>query len=166
MAGDNHKNDNGIETAWIKELASILDETGLTEIEVEKDDIRLRVAREAAPIIAAGASAQTAPLAAPAPSPDATPPRPASNPGLAGAAGAHPGAVRSPMVGTAYLSPSPGADPFIKVGTSVSEGQTIMIVEAMKTMNPIPAPRSGAIKEILVSDAQPVEYDEPLVIIE
>lgn len=152
-----HK-DHDAEAAWIRELAGILDETGLTEIEIEKDDFRLRVSRQGnvaayaapAPVAAASASA-----------PAASAQSAASAPGPS-----HPGAVKSPMVGTAYLSPSPGADPFVREGSQVSEGQTLLIIEAMKTMNPIAAPRAGRIVKIIVADAQPVEYDEPLLVIE
>lgn len=154
--------DYALEAGWIRELAGILEETGLTEIEIEKNDVRLRVSRQggasqvvaAAPVAAAPAPAAVAPAAAPAP----------AAPSSAGAE--HPGAVKSPMVGTAYLSPSPGAAAFVTEGASVTEGQTVMIVEAMKTMNPITAPRSGSVTKILVSDAQPVEFDEALLIIE
>lgn len=152
-----HK-DLGAEAAWIRELAGILDETGLTEIEIEKDEIRLRVSRQGnVAAYAAPAPIPAAPTAAPAASaPPAAPPGGAS----------HPGAVKSPMVGTAYLAPSPGSDPFVREGSQVSEGQTLLIIEAMKTMNPIAAPRSGRVVKIIVSDAQPVEYDEPLLVIE
>lgn len=147
-----------IESGWIRELAAILHETGLTEIEIEKADVRLRVSRAAsgpathiaAPAPAAPAASDTSPAAAP----------PAPSPAN------HPGAVPSPMVGTAYLAPSPGAEPFVKKGDQVREGQTLMIIEAMKTMNPIAAPRAGVVAEILVSDSQPVEFGEPLAIIE
>jgi len=141
-----------IESGWIRELASILYETGLTEIEVEKGDVRLRVSRAAA-----GPVGHAAP---PAPAPAESPAAPAPSPA------AHPGTVPSPMVGTAYLAPTPGADPFVTKGDQVREGQTLMIIEAMKTMNPIAAPRAGVVKEILVSDSQPVEFGEPLAIIE
>ncbi len=156
MSENKRKNDLGLEAAWIRELAGILEETGLTEIEIEKDALRLRVSRQggAAPMTAAV-------MAAPAP----TPAQAASTP-LAPAGSEHAGAVKSPMVGTAYLSPSPGADPFISEGATVTEGQTVMIVEAMKTMNPIAAPRSGTVTKIFVSDAQAVEFGEPLLIIE
>ncbi len=147
-----HK-DHGLEAEWIRELAGILKETGLTEIEIERDDTRLRVSRQGG-------------VAALAPAPTAAAPQPAAAPAAPAAPAAHPGAVKSPMVGTAYLAPSPGAEPFVREGTEVAEGQTVMIVEAMKTMNPIVAPRSGKVAKILVSDAQPVEFDEPLLIIE
>lgn len=147
--------DHTLEAGWIRELAGILEETGLTEIEIEKNEVRLRVSRQggvAAPIVAAASA--VAPASGPVPT--------ASAP-----AGAdHPGALKSPMVGTAYLAASPGATPFVKKGDSVSEGQTVLIVEAMKTMNPITAPRSGTVTKVFVSDAQPVEFDETLLIIE
>jgi acetyl-CoA carboxylase biotin carboxyl carrier protein len=146
--------DHGLEAAWIRELAGILEETGLTEIEIEKDAVRLRVSRQGG--VAAFAPAPVAASAPNAPAP-AAPAVPAAS---------HPGTVRSPMVGTAYLSPSPGSEPFAKEGSMVTEGQTILIVEAMKTMNPIAAPRAGRVVKVLVTDAQPVEYDEPLIIIE
>lgn len=156
MAGNKDKDDRGAEARWIRELAGILEETGLTEIEIEKGGARLRVSRQGGAVAAFAPPAQAAPAPA-APAQPATPSAPAND---------HPGAVKSPMVGTAYLSPSPGAAAFAKEGDMVSEGQTVMIVEAMKTMNPITAPRAGKVSKILVSDAQPVEFDEPLLIIE
>ena len=151
-----HK-DHGLEAAWIRELAGILEETGLTEIEIEKDNTRLRVSRQGG----LAAYAAPAPAAAPAATPAAS-----SQPAAASApAESHPGAVKSPMVGTAYLSPSPGADPFVREGAQVSEGQTLMIVEAMKTMNQIPAPQSGTIAAILVEDGQPVEFGQTLILL-
>ncbi len=148
--------DRGGEALWIRELAGILEETGLTEIEIERDGARLRVSRQGG-----GAPAAYAPVAA-APSP-----APLSAPASAAAPAIdHPGAVKSPMVGTAYLSPSPGAAAFVSEGGAVTEGQTVLIIEAMKTMNPITAPRAGKVTKILVSDSQPVEFDEPLLIIE
>lgn len=148
---------NANEAAWIRELAAILDETGLSEIEIEKSDVRVRVARNAGGMIAHVAA--PASTAAPAPRPAATsqPTAPAGPPA---------NAVPSPMVGTIYLSPAPGADPFVKVGDKVAQGQTLMIVEAMKTMNPIAAPAAGVVKQILVRDAQPVEFGEPLIVVE
>ncbi|MEO1135550.1 MAG: acetyl-CoA carboxylase biotin carboxyl carrier protein [Pseudomonadota bacterium] len=159
MSDKKDQKDHGGDSAWIRELAGILEETGLTEIEIEKNDVRLRVSRQGggAAIYAA------APPAPSAPAPAAASAAPASN---TTPESSHAGAVKSPMVGTAYLSPSPGADPFTSEGAQVTEGQTIMIVEAMKTMNPIAAPRSGKVTKIFVTDAQPVEYDEPLLIIE
>lgn len=146
---------NAAEAAWIRELAAILDQTGLTEIEIQKADMRVRVSR-------GGAAVAYAPAAGAAP---------AARPVVAQAAEAKPagppaGAVTSPMVGTVYLSPAPDAAAFVKVGDKVALGQTLMIVEAMKTMNPIAATRAGAVKQILVRDAQPVEYGEALIVIE
>ena len=155
MAGKNGKHDRELESEWIRQLAGILEETGLTEIEIEKDAVRLRVSRQG--------GAMTTAVAAPAPV--NTAPTPATAAPVASISD-HPGAVKSPMVGTAYLSPSPGAAPFVTEGGQVSEGQTLMIVEAMKTMNPITAPKSGKVVQILVNDSQPVEFDEPLLIIE
>ncbi len=153
-----------IDTKVVRKLADILKDTGLTEIEVESGGLKIRVAREltvAAPaaVIAAPVAAVAAPVAA-APVPAAAPATPAAPARAAG------DEVKSPMVGTVYLQPQPGANPFIKVGDTVTQGQTLLIVEAMKTMNPIPSPRAGKIVEILISDAQPVEFGEPLVIIE
>jgi acetyl-CoA carboxylase biotin carboxyl carrier protein len=139
----------------IRELAKLLEETGLTEIEVEADDFRIRVARTAAGA-AASASVVSAPLSSPVIMPIPT------SVDLA----KHPGAVTSPMVGTAYLGPEPGARPFVEVGSEVRLGQTLLIVEAMKTMNQIPAPRAGKVVQILIADGQPVEFGEPLMIIE
>src|SRR3954468_3860931 len=142
------------DSALIRELALLLDETSLTEIEIERSGLRVRVARNITVSAAMPASFQPAPVAA----------------GAGPAAGAdlakHPGVVPSPMVGTAYWSPEPGAKPFIDVGSKVSAGQTLLIIEAMKTMNQIPSPRAGTVTQILVEDGQPVEFGEPLVIIE
>ena len=137
----------------VLELTKLLDETGLTEIEIEQDGQRVRVARNAA---AAPAAARPAAPAAPAPQPIAASPDPAK----------HPGVVVSPMVGTAYAAPEPGAKPFIEIGTHVKAGDTLLVVEAMKTMNQIPAPRAGTVIQILFEDGQPVEFGEPLVIVE
>jgi acetyl-CoA carboxylase biotin carboxyl carrier protein len=149
-----------IDPGLVRELAAILNDTGLSEIEVEHGELRLRLARTltaaAAPTVAHVVHAPApAALAAPAPAAPAAPDH-----------SKHPGAVPSPMVGTAYLSPEPGAPSFIKVGDTIAQGQTLMVVEAMKTFNPIPAPRAGKVIAILVEDAQPVEFGEPLVIIE
>jgi len=153
----------------VRELAKVLDDTGLTEIEVEYGDLRLRLARTLS--LAPPPPTQThvvhsapAPLTAlPAPQPMPIAPAPAeAAPDLS----KHPGMVPSPMVGTVYLAPEPGADVFIKPGDAVSAGQTLLVIEAMKTFNPIPAPRAGKVTAILVSDAQPVEFGEPLLIIE
>jgi acetyl-CoA carboxylase biotin carboxyl carrier protein len=146
------------DSALIRELALLLDETSLTEIEIERAGLRVRVARNIS--IAAGIPAAVPMAAAPV----------AATAAAVAAAGAdfskHPGVVPSPMVGTAYWSPEPGAKPFIEVGAKVSAGQTLLIIEAMKTMNQIPSPRAGTVTQILVEDGQPVEFGEPLVIIE
>jgi len=147
-----------IDARLVRKMADILTETGLSEIEVERGGLRIRVAKT---LTAAVQVAHAAPSYASAPV--------AAAPAEAAAAPAAPArgeVVKSPMVGTVYLKPSPEAEPFIKVGDSVEAGATLLIVEAMKTMNPIPAPRSGRIVEVLVGDAQPVEFGEPLVVIE
>jgi len=150
----------------IRQLANVLDETNLTEIEVEHKDLRVRVARQlSAGAVAAApvAVAAPAPVTAPAPAPAAAAPVEIA---VSADAASHPGAVTSPMVGTAYLAPEPGAAQFIEVGKSIKKGDTILIVEAMKTMNQIPAPKAGTVSAILVEDGQPVEFGEPLIIIE
>ncbi|MBZ3693036.1 acetyl-CoA carboxylase biotin carboxyl carrier protein [Phyllobacterium calauticae] len=151
---------NGIDKVMIRDLAEILNETDLTDIEIEQGDLRIRVSRQitmqaAAPqaVYAQAPAAIAAPSAVPA---DAA--KPAGDPSK--------NAVPSPMVGTAYLSPAPGARAFIEVGSKVKEGQTLMIIEAMKTMNQIPSPRAGTVTAILIEDSQPVEYGELLVVIE
>ncbi|EPE98913.1 acetyl-CoA carboxylase biotin carboxyl carrier protein [Rhizobium grahamii] len=152
---------NGIDQALIRDLANILNDTDLTEIEVEQDDLRIRVSRAgntqyiqapmAAPAFAAAAApAVAAPVAA-------APAAPARNPA---------NTVSAPMVGTAYMAPAPGARAFIELGATVKEGQTLLIIEAMKTMNQIPSPKSGKVTEILVEDGSPVEYGQALVVIE
>jgi acetyl-CoA carboxylase biotin carboxyl carrier protein len=139
----------------IRELAKLLDETGLTEIEFERDGVSIRVARiMAAP--GARSRAMDMPVAVPAAAAPAGPADPAQ----------HPGVVISPMVGTAYLGPAPGAKPFVEIGGQVKAGEPIIIIEAMKTMNQIPAPRSGTVIQILVEDGQPVEYGQPLLVVE
>lgn len=146
----------GIDQALIRDLANILNETDLTEIEVEQDALRIRVSRAGTPMMSMPQMAYQA-----APAPVAVAPVIAAEPvrNLANA-------VTAPMVGTVYLSPAPGSRPFIEVGSIVKEGQTLLIIEAMKTMNQIPAPRSGKVVEILTEDSRPVEYGEALVIIE
>jgi acetyl-CoA carboxylase biotin carboxyl carrier protein len=148
----------------IRELAELLDKSTLSEIEVEEEDFRIRVAREVPAAVNYTAPAAAMPVAAPAPvaaAPAAAPAAPAAaNPAD------HPGAVTAPMVGTVYTAPSPGADAFIKVGDTVKEGDTHLIIEAMKVMNQIAAPKSGKVKEIFFADAQPVEFGEILCIIE
>ncbi|SRR5579871_5347461 len=146
------------DSALIRELALLLDETSLTEIEIERAGLRVRVARNIS--IAAAIPAQAAsivPTQTVAAAGAATPAADFAN---------HPGVVPSPMVGTAYWAPEPGAKPFIEVGAKVAAGQTLLIIEAMKTMNQIPSPRAGTVTQILVEDGQPVEFGEPLVIIE
>jgi acetyl-CoA carboxylase biotin carboxyl carrier protein len=145
-----------VDQSLIRELAALLNETGLTEIEVERDDTRIRVARSAAPAVIHAPMPASAPAAPPAKVEAAAPADLAS----------HAGAVVSPMVGTAFRSPEPGAKPYVEVGDKVREGQTLLIIEAMKTMNQIPAPRAGTVLNIMVEDGQPVEYGEPLMIIE
>ena len=154
MTADQSKSSKKIESEWIRELAAILEETGLTEIEIEKDAVRLRVARQGAPVSYAAAPAAPAAAAS------------GNAPAAAPSEAEHPGAVKSPMVGTAYHAAQPGATPFVQEGATVSEGQTVMIVEAMKTMNQIPAPTSGTVKRILVEDGAPVEFGAPLMVVE
>ena len=147
------------DSALIRELASLLDETSLTEIEIERAGLRLRVARNVS-VAAAMPATFHAMAAAPAAAASAAASAAAND------LSAHPGVVPSPMVGTAYWAPEPGAKPFVDVGTKVTVGQTLMIIEAMKTMNQIPSPRAGTVTQILVEDGPPVEFGEPLVIIE
>ena len=146
------------DSALVRELALLLDETSLTEIEIERAGLRLRVARNISVAATMPMQMAAAPAALPATAAAAAP--------AAADLSKHPGAVTSPMVGTAYWSPEPGAKPFIEVGSKVSAGQTLLIIEAMKTMNQIPSPRAGTVTQILVEDGQPVEFGEPLVIIE
>jgi acetyl-CoA carboxylase biotin carboxyl carrier protein len=145
------------DSALIRELALLLDETSLTEIEIERAGLRVRVARNITVTAAMPANYQ-----APASIGGGASVTPAAVADMA----KHPGVVPSPMVGTAYWSPEPGAKPFIEVGSKVSAGQTLLIIEAMKTMNQIPSPRAGTVTQILIEDGQPVEFGEPLVIIE
>jgi acetyl-CoA carboxylase biotin carboxyl carrier protein len=147
-----------IDQDLIRGLARLLDETGLTEIEIEQNGLRVRVARQAGGAIAA---VPVAPAAAAVPTAVIAPVPPgAIDPAK------HPGTVMSPMVGTAYVAPEPGAKPFVEVGSSVRAGDTLLIIEAMKTMNQIPAPRAGTVIQILIEDGTPVEFGEPLMIIE
>lgn len=149
----------------IGEIAGIMAETGLTEVELKQGDSTLRLSKVAgvvaAPAVVAAAPPAGAAVAATAQSAAEAPAAPA-----AASPAEHPGAVNSPMVGTVYLAPQPGADPFVGVGDRINEGDTLMIIEAMKVMNPLPSPRAGTVKAILVSDAQPVEFGDPLIIIE
>jgi len=149
------------DSSLVRELALLLDETSLTEIEIERAGLRLRVARNMSIAASIPANYQVAP-AAPAPAAAAAPAPAATAADLA----KHPGAVPSPMVGTAYLASEPGAKRFIDVGSKVTVGQTLLIIEAMKTMNQIPSTRAGTVTQILVEDGQPVEFGEPLVIVE
>jgi len=158
-----------VDTGLVRELAELLDSTNLTEIEVKDGDRVIRVARTAAAVTVAAA----APAYAPAPPAGGwpAPPPAAAAPAAAAPAGDgdlknHPGVVKSPIVGTAYLTPEPGAAAFISEGATVKAGDTLLIIEAMKVMNPIAAPKGGVIKAILVNSEQPVEYDQPLVVIE
>jgi len=152
-----------VDPAFIRRLAELLDETQLTEIEVQDGERKVRVVRKPAPvaaIAAAPAPVAAAPVLAAAPVPAIAAPAPADDPAD------HPGAIKSPMVGTAYLSSAPGTPAFVQPGKTVAAGDTLLIVEAMKVMNPIVAPRAGTVKMILVDNAQPVEFDQPLVIVE
>ena len=148
----------GIDQQLIRDLAGILNDTNLTEIEVELGDLKVRVSRQS-PAIHAVAASQ--PVYVPPSGSHIAPSAPASAP-----VDLSKNAVPSPMVGTAYLSPSPDAKPFVEIGQIVKEGETLLIIEAMKTMNQIPSPRSGTVTAILIEDAQPVEYGMPLVVIE
>ncbi|WP_413872198.1 acetyl-CoA carboxylase biotin carboxyl carrier protein [Albidovulum sp.] len=164
MTKPNHESD----VAFIEALADLLNRNDLAELSVKREfgehdclnvKVKKYVAVAAAPVAVAAAAAPAHPAA----------PAPAAAPAAAGASAdpaSHPGAVTSPMVGTAYLSPEPGAEPFVTVGAQVKEGQTLLIIEAMKTMNHIPAPRAGTVRRILVEDGSPVEYGAPLLIIE
>jgi acetyl-CoA carboxylase biotin carboxyl carrier protein len=144
----------GIDQNLIRELAQLLNESDLTEIEIEQNGVRVRVQRTATALAQEPSPASPRPAEPRRPAADHEPPA------------QHPGAVTSPMVGTCFRSPEPGQPPFVEVGTRVAEGQTLLIVEAMKTFNPITAPRNGTVAAILVEDGQPVEFGEPLLIIE
>lgn len=161
--GKDHKDRDALDKGLIRDLAQLLNETGLTEIEIEREGLKVRVARQVAMQATVGSYMAPPPVAgvgaaalAPASAPETAKIDPAS----------HPGCVTSPMVGTAYRAPEPGAPSFIEIGARVTQGQTLLIIEAMKTMNHIPAPRSGTVKDILVDNGQPVEFGEALVIIE
>ncbi len=159
------KNEAEIDAALVRQLADILNDTELTEIEVERGELRIRVAREihAAPVMQYAAAPMAAAPAAAAPAAAAPVSMPSDPATIVARSGEE---VKSPMVGTAYLQASPEAPPFVQPGDKVKKGQTLLIVEAMKTMNPIQAPRDGVVKEVLVGDAQPVEFGEPLVLLE
>jgi len=156
MSGERRSKDKlAIDPNLVRELARLLEETGLSEIEFERDGQRVRVARHT--LTLAPATSRLAPAAdMPLPVAEAVPIDPAK----------HPGVVTSPMVGTAYVGPEPGARPFVEVGSRVQTGDTLLIVEAMKTMNQIPSPRTGTVIQVLIEDGQPVEFGEPLMIIE
>ena len=157
--GSAGKSGMNVDTALVRELAEMLGDTGLTEIEVEDGERKIRVSRGGGVAMAAA----PAPMAAPAPAaPAAAAPVPES---AAAPEADTAGAIKSPMVGTVYLASEPGAANFVKVGDSVTEGQTLLIVEAMKVMNPITAAKAGTVKAILVENAQPVEFDQPLVVV-
>jgi acetyl-CoA carboxylase biotin carboxyl carrier protein len=147
-----------IDPELVRELAELLNQTDLTEIEVEKGDLRVRVARNISTTVQVPAAAPMVAMPAPVAA--------AAAPVEAKPTAAHPGAVPSPMVGTAYRRPSPDAKPFVEIGSVVKQGERILLVEAMKTFNDIVAPRAGKITAILVEDGQPVEYGEPLLVIE
>ncbi|MFW2341267.1 acetyl-CoA carboxylase biotin carboxyl carrier protein [Brevundimonas sp.] len=164
MAVKKLPNDAEIDTTLVRQLADILKETELSEIEVERGELKIRVARELT--VAAGPvtyAAAPAPAAAPAAAPAPAAPMPSDPATIVSRSGEE---VKSPMVGTVYLQASPEAPPFVNIGDKVKKGQTLLIVEAMKTMNPIQAPRDGVVADVLVGDAQPVEFGEPLVLLE
>ena len=145
-----------VDKELIRELANLLDETGLGEIEIQQEGFRIRVARPLTQAVAVSTPQSSTPATS---TPALEPKKPIDT-------AAHPGLVKSPMVGTVYRAPVPGSAPFVEAGSEVKEGQIILIIEAMKTMNQIPSPRDGRVSDILVSDGQPVEYGEPLLIIE
>ncbi|SFS04721.1 acetyl-CoA carboxylase biotin carboxyl carrier protein [Yoonia litorea] len=165
-----NKSSHDSDVSFIKALAELLRENDLTELQVkrdygENDSLNVRVSRQTQTVVQATTPAPAAAPSAPAaPATPATPASPASTGNDDPAS--HPGAVTSPMVGTVYMAPEPGAAPFVRTGATVSEGDTLLIIEAMKTMNHIPAPRAGTVKRILVEDGGPVEFGAPLVIIE
>jgi acetyl-CoA carboxylase biotin carboxyl carrier protein len=147
---------SAVDKDLIRELSALLEETGLTEIEIEQSGVRVRVVRGGQVIAAAAPPAVAAPMVAPAGITSQAPPDPAK----------HPGVVASPMVGTAYLAPEPGKPNFVAIGDKVTAGQTLLIIEAMKTFNPIKAPKAGTVTQILIDNARPVEFGEPLMIVE
>jgi acetyl-CoA carboxylase biotin carboxyl carrier protein len=160
------KHPQDVDVAFIEALAELLNRNGLSELSVkreygEDDSLEVRVARQIAPVPAAPAAAPVMVAAPAAAAPGPAAPAPASDDPAQ-----HPGCLTSPMVGTAYLSPEPGAQPFVALGAQVAAGQTVLIIEAMKTMNQIPAPRAGTLRRILIEDGTPVEYGAPLMIID
>ena len=146
-----------MDTEFLRKLAKLLEETNLGEIEMAEGDRRIRVARPKTVVAAAAPAAAAMPIATAAPA-AATP--------VANDASKHPGAVKSPMVGTAYLSPEPGKPVFVNIGDKITAGQTLLIIEAMKTFNPIKAPKAGTVAQVLIDNAQPVEFGQPLMIVE
>jgi acetyl-CoA carboxylase biotin carboxyl carrier protein len=156
------KERGAVEQSLIRELAALLNDTGLSEIEIEREGLRVRVARQLS------VSATALPSVPVSQSPVPITAQPIESPSAARVTDPanHPGCVKSPMVGTAYRAPEPGAAAFVEVGTRVAQGQTLLIIEAMKTMNHIPAPRPGTVTQILVENGQPVEFGEPLVVVE
>ena len=165
MAKENKesKDKDGIERGLVRELAELLIETGLSEIEIERDGLKVRVARQ----ISMQALAHVpAPVAVSRGGAMPTPHMPLAEAPAGPDFASHPGCVKSPMVGTAYRAPEPGAASFIDIGTRVTQGQTLLIIEAMKTMNHIPAPKAGTVTQVLIENGQPVEFGEPLVVIE
>jgi acetyl-CoA carboxylase biotin carboxyl carrier protein len=152
-SGGRGKGRSDLDEDMVRALARLLDETRLTEIEIERDGLRVRVARKQAPALRPSTE-----IAQPVP--------PMGERAASADLAQHPGVVTSPMVGTAYRSPEPGAKPFCEIGSVVKAGDTLLVIEAMKTFNQIPAPRAGTISQILFEDAQPVEFGEPLIIIE
>jgi acetyl-CoA carboxylase biotin carboxyl carrier protein len=160
------KQPQDVDVAFIEALAELLNRNGLSELSVkreygEDDSLEVRVMRQLAPVAAAPVAAPPVMVAhAAAPAPVAAAPAPSDDPAQ------HPGCLTSPMVGTAYLAPEPGAQPFVAIGAQVAAGQTVLIIEAMKTMNQIPAPRAGTLRRILIEDGTPVEYGAPLMIID
>ena len=161
MAKDTRDKDaRSVETALIRDLAEVLNDTGLTEIELEREGLRVRVARQVTVTAAVASSAHHAMPSVALAGLGATPAVSIAD------AASNPGAVKSPMVGTAYRAAEPGSANFVEVGARVTAGQTLLIIEAMKTMNHIPAPRAGTVKAILIENAQPVEFGEPLIVLE
>jgi acetyl-CoA carboxylase biotin carboxyl carrier protein len=160
---------SAIDVELVQTVAHLLTEANVSEIEIEKGDLRIRVSRAAPPATVIHAS-PAMPMAPSLPSLGQMPAPAAIAAAAAGAAAGdpakHPGAVKSPMVGTAYLAPQPGAAPYVKPGDTVTEGQTVLIIEAMKTMNAIPAPRAGRVAQVLIQDAEPVEFGQVLLILE
>ncbi|HSZ50399.1 MAG TPA: acetyl-CoA carboxylase biotin carboxyl carrier protein [Caulobacteraceae bacterium] len=158
---DAHPAESSVDARLVRELADLLNETGLTEIEVERGNLRVRLTKSLPPApIAMAPPMVAAPPAYATVAPAAAPPAAAAAPSIPAGE-----VVKSPMVGTVYMQPQPGAPPFVRVGERVDEGQTLLLLEAMKTMNPIPAPKSGVLVEFMVADGQPVEYGEPLLVI-